>query len=119
LERENKAKVKSYEFALKVVLLYKSLSEQNEFVLSRQLVRAATSIGANIEEGNHAQSKADFIHKFSISQKEAHEALYWLRLLTDAQYLKPEESTSLMKDCIELQKIISSIILTTKEKYNK
>ena len=119
MEKENKAKLKSYEFALKVVLLYKSLNKQNEFVLSRQLVRAATSIGANIEEGNQAQSKADFIHKFSISQKEAHEVHYWLRLLTDAKYLTPEETAPLIKDCIELQKIISAIILTTKQKYNR
>jgi four helix bundle protein len=102
-----------------VILIYKTLYKQNEFVLSKQLVRSATSIGANTEEGIQAQSKADFIHKFSIAQKESFETLYWLRLLKDAKYLKPQESDPLIKDCIEIQKIISSIIKTTKERYKK
>ncbi|MFN4932197.1 MAG: four helix bundle protein [Bacteroidota bacterium] len=110
---------KSYNFALNVVLIYKKLHQQNEFVLSRQLVRSATSIGANIEEGIQAQSKPDFIHKFSIAQKESYEALYWLRLMEDAKYLKSEEVNPLKKQCLELQKLITSIIKTTKERYIK
>ena len=116
MEKENIIKVKSYNFALKIVHLYKELHNENEYVLSKQLVRSATSVGANIEEGLHGQSKADFIHKFSIAQKESYETLYWLRLLTDSNYLKPEKSNPLMNECIELQKIITSIIVTTKAK---
>lgn len=115
MQKENIVKVKSYNFALNVIHVYKELHRDNEFVLSKQLVRSATSVGANIEEGLHGQSKADFIHKFSIAQKESHEAMYWLRLLTDSKYLKPELTKPLMTECIELQKIISSILVTTKK----
>jgi|JI7StandDraft_1071085.scaffolds.fasta_scaffold771183_1 four helix bundle protein len=119
MEKENVIKTKSYNFALKIVHLYRELHNENEYVLSKQLVRSATSVGANIEEGLHGQSKADFIHKFSIAQKESYETLYWLRLLTDASYLKPEKSKPLMNECVEIQKIITSILVTTKTKNSK
>ncbi len=114
MEKDNIIKTKSYDFALKIVFLFKDLQKDKEFVLSKQLLRSATSIGANIEEGIQGQSKADFIHKFSISQKEAFETLYWLRLLTDSGYLKKEQSDSLIKDCIEIQRIITAILKSAK-----
>jgi len=82
LERKNIIKEKSFEFAVEVVSLYKVLVEKKEFILSKQIVRSGTSIGANIREAEHAQSKADFINKLSISLKEANETEYWLDLLT-------------------------------------
>lgn len=87
---ENVLKTKSYNFALRTVRLYLHLaSEKKEFVLSKQLLRSGTSIGANIEEANQAQSKLDFIHKLSISQKESFETHYWIRLLRDSDLIKP------------------------------
>ena len=86
--KENILKVKSYDFALRIVKLYKHSSEtKGEYVLSKQILRSGTSIGANIAEANQAQSKADFIHKLSIAHKESFETDYWLCLLRDSQYL--------------------------------
>jgi four helix bundle protein len=86
--KENILLTKSYKFALRMVKLYQYLSEEKkEFVLSKQVLRSGTSIGANIEEANQAQSKADFIHKLSIANKEAFETNYWLRLLRDSNLL--------------------------------
>ena len=86
--KENILLTKSYAFALRMVKLYQHLSqEKREFVLSRQTLRAGTSIGANIEEANQAESRADFIHKLSIAIKEAFETHYWLRLLKDSSFL--------------------------------
>ena len=81
MARENIIKEKSFAFAVEIVALYKVLVERKEFVLSKQLLRSGTSIGANIRESEHAQSKADFIHKLSISLKEANETEYWFNLL--------------------------------------
>lgn len=111
---ENIIKNKTYQFALKVVLACKELIGQKEFVLSKQLLRSATSIGANVEEGIQAQSKADFIHKFSIAQKEAFETHYWLRLLRDSGYMNKEKANELLFECVEIQKIITSILKTSK-----
>ena len=111
---ENIIKEKTYQFALKVVLVCKELISQKEYVLSRQLLRSATSIGANVEEGIQGQSKVDFIHKFSIAQKEAFETHYWLRLLRDSGYLNKENSNQLLSDCEEIQKIITAILKTSK-----
>lgn len=86
--KESVLKEKSYNFALRIVKLYKYIvSEKKEYVLSKQILRAGTSIGANVKEASKAQSKPDFIHKLSISQKEAFETDYWLRLLLDSEYL--------------------------------
>lgn len=103
-------------FAVRVVNLYKYLTVvKKEFVMSKQLLRCGTSIGANIRESMSAESGLDFIHKLAISQKEAQESLYWLELLFNTDYLTTNQYESMSNDCEELQKIISSIILTKKE----
>lgn len=107
---------KSYCFALRVVKLYQYLAnEKKEFVLSKQVLRSGTSIGANVEEANQAQSKTDFIHKLSISQKESAETHYWIRLLRDSDYLPEKLAASLLKDCEEIQKLITASIKTAKK----
>ncbi len=109
---------KSYAFALLIIKLYKNLSsEKREFILSKQVLRSGTSIGANINEALAGESKRDFIHKMSISLKEARETAYWLNLLSDSGFIDKEEYINLINNCNELMKILSSIILTTKEKY--
>lgn len=109
---------KSYAFALAIIKLYKNLStEKREFILSKQVLRSGTSIGANINEALAGESKRDFIHKMSISLKEARETAYWLNLLFDSGYIEKGEYIVLINNCNELMKILSSIILTTKEKY--
>jgi four helix bundle protein len=107
---------KAYNFALSIVKLYKKLIEQKEFVLSKQLLRAGTSIGANINEAISAQSKRDFVHKLSISLKESRETCYWLRLLKDSNYIS-SDFAKMYSDCDEIIKILTKIILTTKQKY--
>jgi len=112
---ENTVRNKSYAFALRIIKLYKFLSEsQREFVLSKQILRSGTSIGANIEEADGGQSKRDFISKLSISFKEAKETNYWLRLLRDSDFLDAKIANSLIKDCYELIKMLTSIIKTSK-----
>ena len=115
LTKENALKDKSYKFALRIVKLYKYLvEEKREFVLSKQILRSATSIGANISEGNQAQSKADFVHKLSISHKESFETEYWLCLLRDGEFITAKQAESLLEDCKELQKILTASIKTAK-----
>lgn len=87
---------------------------KKEFVLSKQILRSGTSIGANIEEGGQAQSKIDFVHKLSIAQKESAETNYWLRLLRDSNYLTEKQAESVLKDCEELQKLLTASIKTAK-----
>ena len=109
---------KAYAFALEIVKLYKLLTnERKEYVLSKQLLRSGTSIGANINEAVSGQSKKDFIYKLNISLKEARETNYWLNLLKDSDYINHEEFQTLNIKCNEIIKILSSIILTTKERY--
>ena len=109
---------KSYAFALVVIALYKNLvTDKKEFVLSKQVLRSGTSIGANIQEAVASQSKRDFIHKLSISLKEARETQYWLNLLKDSSYIPKPEFNKLNNSCDEIKKILTSIILTTKERY--
>ncbi len=113
--RENVLKTKSYAFALRTVNLYKHLAfQKSEYVLSKQILRSGTSIGANVTEGNRAQSKSDFVHKLSIALKEAAETEYWLCLLRDSEFITEEQADSLIKDCIELQKILIVSIKTAK-----
>ena len=108
---------KSYAYALRIVKLCRHLAEEKrEFVLSKQVLRSGTSIGANIAEAFQGQSKADFIHKLSIALKEAFETEYWLCLLRDSDYVKVTQSASLIEDCCELQKLLTSSIKTTKSK---
>jgi len=99
---------KSYSFALKVIELYKYLvSEKKEYVLSKQLLRCGTSIGANIHEAVASESKKDFIHKLGIALKEARETSYWLRLLSDGHYLSTEQATELTWVCEEIIRILN------------
>ncbi len=110
-------KDKSYKFALRIVNLYRYLTEtKKEFVLSKQVLRSGTSIGANIEESLGGQSRKDFFSKLTIAYKEARETKYWINLLTDSKYLDTKESSSLLIDCEELLKIIGSIQSTLKKK---
>ncbi len=114
-EKKSILKEKSFQYALRIVKLYKFLcDEKREFVLSKQLLRSGTSIGANIREAQNAQSKADFIHKLSIAQKECDEALYWLELLFQSEYITQIEFNSINTDAIELLKMLRSAIITTK-----
>jgi four helix bundle protein len=113
--KESILREKSYQFALRIIKLYKYIvADKNEYVLSKQILRSGTSIGANIEEASQGQSKADFIHKLSIAQKESFETDYWLRLLRDSEYLTEAQANSLLNDCRELQKLITSSIKTAK-----
>jgi len=114
--RRNIIKEKSFEFAVDIIKVYKYLvNEKKEFVLSKQLLRSGTSIGANAREAVNAESKNDFTYKLSIAQKETDESLYWLELLKESHYLSPSVFELLHKSAEELLKIIKSIILTTKE----
>ena len=109
---------KSFEFAVRIVKLYKYLcDDKKEFMLSKQLLRSGTSIGANINEAQAGQSKADFISKMSIASKEARETKYWIELLIKTDYLNKDDNhvQSLLEDIIELVKIITSIVKTSKE----
>ncbi|MDD6568361.1 MAG: four helix bundle protein [Eubacteriales bacterium] len=107
---------KSKKFSLRIIGLYKYLcDEKKEYVLSKQLLRSGTSIGANIAEANCAISKKDFLAKMYIAFKESSETAYWLELLYGAEYLSKAEFDSINSDCTELQKILSSITKTTKD----
>ena len=111
---------KSFAFALRVIKLYQFMvDDRREFVLSKQVLRSGTSVGANIEESIHAQSKIDFIHKLSIAQKEAIETNYWLRLLKESGYLEERLAISLLRDCDELQRMLAASIKTAKSNLKK
>lgn len=115
MKTNNVVQEKSFAFAIRIVNAYKYLkSERQEYVLSKQLLRSATSVGANIEEAIGAQSKADFISKLAIAYKEARETLYWLRLLFATEYLTKEMSDSLIQDAEEICKINGKIQITLK-----
>jgi four helix bundle protein len=106
---------KSFAFAVKTVNLYKFLTEsKREYVISKQFLRSGTSIGAMNREAQHAESKADFIHKLSIALKEANESEYWLLLLKETNFLNPSEFDPVHKDCTELLRLITSILKTAK-----
>jgi len=110
MKKDNVIQIKSYNFAVRIVKLYKHLSqEKKEFVLSKQLLRSGTSIGANIEEAIGGQSRKDFFAKLTIAYKEARESHYWIRLLKDTDFLSNKESKSLITDIEEILKIIGSI----------
>ena len=112
----NQIEEKTYAFALQMVETYKFLSDiQKEFILSKQLLRSGTSIGAMVCEAKFAQSRADFISKLSIALKESYETDYWLRLLHETNYLTEDAFQSIITDCRELEKLLISIIKTTKQ----
>ncbi len=105
-------KNRSFEFALKIIELYKVMTEQKEYVLSKQVLHSGTSIGANINEALAGVSKADFVNKMAIARKEARETLYWLELFEKSQMVK-FDITPLINDCDELVKMLTSIVKTT------
>ncbi|MBP8849731.1 MAG: four helix bundle protein [Breznakibacter sp.] len=112
---DNIIKNKSFNFAVRIVKLSKFLIEsKEEFILSKQLLRSGTSVGAMIREAEHSESKADFRHKLSIAQKEINETLYWLELLKETEYLSIEQFESINTDAVEIIKIITAIIKTSK-----
>lgn len=115
MKTNNIIQEKSFAFAIRIVNLYKYLiSEKKEFVLSKQLLRSGTSIGANIEEAIGGVSKKDFSHKLSISYKEARESIYWLKLLNKTDYISDNEFESLHNDAEEICKILGKIQITIK-----
>ena len=117
-EQKNLLLDKSFDFALAVIKLYKRLSEEkHEYVLSKQLLRSGTSVGANIREAQNAESKADFIHKLAISQKECDESCYWLELLYKSKFIEKSEFNELHLQSTSILKIIRSSILTTKQRH--
>lgn len=119
MKTENVVQTKSYAFAVRIVRLYQHLSSnKKEFVLSKQVLRSGTSIGANVEEAIGGQSRADFVAKLSIAYKEARETSYWLRLLKDTGYLTEAEFESIHADSEEVCRIIGSIQKTTKGNSN-
>ena len=115
--KDNVITEKSKSFSLKIINIYKTLCEdKREFVLSKQLLRSGTSIGANITEANYAQSEADFLSKMYISLKDAAETSYWLDLLYQSNYIEKKDYDSLYPDCIEIIKILTSITKSLKDK---
>src|SRR5258706_12820495 len=113
--KENVVRDKSFVFALRVVKLARYLeSERKEFVLSKQVLRSGTAIGALVREAEHAESKADFIHKMTIALKEANETLYWLELLHQSEYLTAQSFESIRTDSEELVRLLVSIVKTSK-----
>lgn len=114
--KENVVFEKSKKFALRIIKLYKYLcNEKKEFVLSKQILRSGTSIGANIAEAEYGISKKDFLSKMYISLKETSETLYWLELLKGSEYISEREFNSLADDCVELKKLLSSITKSSQQ----
>ena len=113
--KENNLRDKSLFFAIRIVNLCKYLhAEKNEYIISKQVVRSGTSVGAMIREAEHSESKIDFIHKLAIAQKEINETIYWLELLQATVFINKEEFESINLDAIELIKILTTIIKNTK-----
>ena len=115
-EKRNILKDKSFAFAVRVIRLYQYLAEKKkEYVLSKQLLRSGTSIGALVREAQNAESTKDFIHKLGISQKECDETIYWLELLKETEYLNEKEFESINNEANELLKMLRSAIITSKK----
>ncbi len=120
MAKENILKQKSFDFAVRIVNLYKYLKKNyNEYVISQQIVGSGTSIGALIREAEHAESTKDFLHKLNIGLKEANESKYWLDLLYATEFINKKMYESLNKDCEELLKMLISSVKTTKTKLRK
>ena len=116
MKQDNLVLEKSMDFAVRVVKLYQYLSEEKkEFVMSKQLLRSGTSVGANIHEAKYAQSRKDFAAKMSISLKEISETKYWLELLAKTDYLTKEQYESIEIDCTELIKLLTAIVKTMRQ----
>lgn len=115
---DNVVKEKSYAFAVRIVRVVQYLQQhKKEFVISKQLLKSGTASGALIREAEYGESKKDFVHKLFIALKEANETEYWLCLLKDTDYLTHREYQSLVKDVIELKKLLTAIIKTTKANF--
>ena len=113
--RKGILKTKTQAFAVRVVKLYQYLSQtKNEHIMSKQLLRSGTAIGALQCEGEYAESKLDFVHKYAIAQKECNESLYWLELLHETSYLNTEEYSSMFTDAEEIMKLLTASICTAK-----
>ena len=112
--KPNPVRDKSFAFALLIIKLYKTLAEHHEYVISRQLLKSGTSIGANIEEAGASESRADFIHKMSIASKEARETLYWLRLLDKSDLVADVDVTQEVNDSKELVSLLTKIVKTAR-----
>jgi len=119
MKKDNVVQIKSYAFAVKMVKTCQDIMHnKKEYILSKQLIRSGTSVGANIEEAIGGQSRKDFYAKLTISYKEARESHYWLRLLRDTGYLEENKTKELLKDCDELLRIIGSIQKSTRNNTN-
>ena len=118
MKKENVVKDKSFAFAIRIVNLFKLLRERKEFVLSKQLLRSGTAIGALVRESEHAQSRADFINKLSIALKEANETEYWILLLRRTDYISQMEFDSIVQDCRAVVRILISIVRISKLNIN-
>ena len=115
--KENVVKKKSFDFAVRIVKLYQFLNEdKREFILSKQLLRSGTSVGAMVREAEHAESMADFKHKMAIAQKEMNESIYWLELLKETDFLNENQFLSINKNAVEIIKILTSILKTSKKR---
>ena len=115
----NILKEKSFEFAIRIVNLYKFMTtEKKEQVLSKQILRSGTSIGAMVCESEHSESKMDFVHKLAIAQKETSETLYWLKLLHATNFIEKDAYESVNQDALALLKIITASIKTAKQRIN-
>ena len=113
---ENVIEIKSFDFAVRIVNLYKYLTAfKKEYVLSKQLLRSGTSVGANVAEAEQAQSRPDFVSKMNIALKETSETKYWIKLLKATDFLSEKESSSLLSDCVKLEKLLVSIIKSSKQ----
>ena len=120
MTQDNPIEKRSYLFALRIVKAYKYLTKQkDEYVLSKQMLRSGTSIGAMMREAKFAQSRADFVNKASIALKEANETLYWIELLHDSEYIDDLSFNSLHQEADEITSILASIVKTTKENTTK
>lgn len=115
MRSQNIIREKSFDFAIRIVRLYQYLKTKKETVISKQLLRSGTSVGANIREAENAESKADFIHKMGIAQKEIDETMYWLELLNKTKFLSDKEFNSIYKEAEEIIKLLKSIIVTSKQ----
>jgi len=118
--KDNPILDKTMDFSIRIVNLYKYLcDEKKEFVMSKQLLRCGTSIGANAHEANNGQSDKDFLAKMYIAFKEASEAEYWINLLAKTKYISPSQGEGILYDCVELKKILTAIIKTSKTNNSK
>jgi len=111
----NLIREKTYQFAIGIIDLYKKMKENNEYILSKQIVRSGTSIGANVEEATAAQSRKDFISKMSIASKEARETNYWLRLLRDSKLFRDFDLNDMISESEEIIKILTAIVKTSQQ----